>query len=164
MTTTYENNKLSLLSCIPNDASNIIKDFIVETRLSLPLKIKPRHDFYFIVSNYKEGYQVNKIVNEKQIRNGHFIWTSDEKEIYITDYKNYYKKKYPVYIDDKDDLVNYLYIHFFNEYYSDDDYDDDSISVTVKIGDLNCPTNINTFKKTMFRFIPLIGKVYKKTM
>jgi hypothetical protein len=161
---TTQQTKLSLLSSIPNDASNIIKDFIVETRTPLCLKIKPIHDFYFVVSNYKEGYQVNKIVNEKQIRNGHFIWTSDEKEIYITDYKKYYKKKYPIYIDDKDHLVNYLYIHFFSEYYSDDDYDDDSISVMVKIGDLNCPTNINTFKKTMFRFIPLIGKVYKKTV
>ena len=163
MTTTYENNKLSLLSCIPNDASNIIKDFIVESRTPLLLKVKTQ-DYYFVVSNYKEGYQVNKIVNEKKIRHGHFTLTRDEKETYIDEHKKYYNKKYPIYIDNKDDLINYLYIHFFNEYYSDDEYDYDGVSVIVKIGDLNCPTNVNTFKKNMFRFIPLIGKVYKKTL
>ena len=171
MTNAYENNKLSLLSCIPNDASNIIKDFIVETRLSLCLKIKPIHDCYFVVSKYKEGYEINKLVNEKELRKRRPLWSEQEITICIEKLQKKYKKHYPVYIDSNDDLVNYIHTEFSDNRYYDDNYydnnyvyDDNSHHITLKIGGLKSASNIYDLKQILYRFVPFINKVYKKKL
>jgi len=171
MSNNYENNKLSLLSSIPNDASNIIKDFIVETRISLPLKIKPRHDCYFVVSKYKEGYEINKIVNEKELRGRRLLWSEEEITICIEKLQKKYKKHYPVYIDNNDDLVNYIHTEFSDDLYYDDNYYDNNYAydepthrITIKVGGLKCTSNIYDLKQILYRFVPFINKVYKKKL
>lgn len=167
MTTTRQ-TKLSLLSSVPNDSLNIIKDFITETRVPLSLKIKPRHDFIFVVSTYKEGYEINKIVNEKEIRERRVLWSEEEIIIFIKKLQKKYKKHYPIYIDTIDDLVNYFHIEFSdNRYYDnyyDHYYDDNSVHITIKIGGLISTSNIYDLKQKLYRFIPFINKVYKKNI
>ena len=158
----------SILSAMPSDSLNIIKDFLVEERQSFPLKLKDGFVYNFFITKYKNGYQIKKCISKKRFESSHYNSYNDErKKETLKKLQKKIDKYYPVYIDDKDDLVNYMFQEYYGQQSQEDpedsDYDEENnIVVVVKIGGINSVVTLKSFKVQMSVFVKLLGKVYKK--
>ena len=159
MTSTTEQ---SLLSAIPNDVFNIIKEFNLETREVLDLKILVDEE-YSIVSVYKEGYKITKYVNEKKVRKRVNHWDTDKIDRHIKKLQIKMDKHYPVYVDNIDTLIHYIYTDYYSEYSDDSDDESEPPYTILKIGGMkSIISEIEDFSRKIKLFINLIVKVYKK--
>ena len=161
--------KTSILTSIPIDATNIIKDFLVETREVEPLKIYSIDENFieFLITKYKEGYKIDKIVSIDKFNKNYNHLTEEQRVKNLTKIQKKIFKHYPVYIDDKNDLITYMYNIFYSEFCSceiDDDDDDDIFLVRIKIGGNRSIGCVKSFNRKLNLFIPLIGKVFKKNV
>ena len=157
-------NKQSILSAIPIDASNIIKDFLVEERQSFPLKLTDNFLYNCLITKYKNGYQIKKCISKNKFNNNYNSYNDERKKETLKKLQKKIDKYYPVYIDDKDDLVDYMFQEYYGqqsqEDHEDSDYDEENdIIVVVRIKSI---VKLKSFKVQMSIFVKLLGKVYKK--
>lgn len=162
-------NKQSILTSIPQDATNIIKDFLVETREVYPLKLKDGFIYNFLITKYKNGYQIKKCISKKRFESHYNSYNDERKKETLKRFQKKIDKYYPVYIDDKDDLVNYMFQEYYGQQSQEDkedsDYDEENdITVTIQIGGINSVVTIKSFKVQMSVFVKLLGKVFKKNV
>lgn len=162
-----EQKKQSILSVIPQDASNIIKEFLVEERQVIPLKINACCNNFFF-TKYKNGYQINKVLSLVKFEKANIRRTDENKERDINKIQKDIKKHYPVFIDDEDDVIQYMYNMFYDEHNPDDDefdldYDqDDTMCVTISISGCKTHCQVRDFKRKFKLYIGMIDKLYKK--
>ena len=129
----------SILSLIPLECLNIIKDFNKEERKMVPMIVTDNHN-HLSITKYKEGYEI------------------EDKHTY----RNATKEN--IYLDNLEDVVNYLTLLFFKE---DEDFDQDPENVIIcyfrKIS--TCCSRFNDYDKLEQYFthnVKLIGKIYIK--
>jgi hypothetical protein len=156
-------NKQSILSVIPSDASNIIKDFLVEERQVIPLKINSCCNNFFF-TKYKEGYKIDKVLSLVKFERSYIRRTDENKERDINRIQKDIKKHYPIFIDEEDDVIQHMYNMFYDEHNPDDeDYDqEDSMCVTISMAGCKTHCYEHEFKRKLKLYIKMIGKVYKK--
>lgn len=164
---TSSNQQQSVLSAIPSDVSNIIKSFNLETREIVPFRLKfGIYDFFIIP--YKEGYKIDKVVNMKTF-NRQFdspSYSPEQKADKLAMFEKRNTKHYPVYIDSKDDVIDYMYSYFYSDYdpnlEEEDDGYDEPPRTHIGIGASKTCVDINYFKDKTRIYMDLLGKVYKK--
>jgi len=162
-----EQKKQSILCAIPSDVSNIIKDFLVEERQSFSLKLKDGFIYNFFITKYKSGYQIKKCISKKRFESHYGSYNDERKKETLKKFQKKIDKYFPVYIDDKDDLVDYMFQEYYGQQSQEDqedsDYDEENdIVVVLKIGGINSVVTLKSFKVQMHVFVKLLGKVYKK--
>ena len=157
----------SILSAIPKDVSNIIKEFSLESREIVPIRLKYCINDWIIIP-YKDGYKIDRVVNMKTF-NKRFDYASyslEQKAEKLAMFEKRNTKHYPVYIDDKDDVIEYMYSYFYSDYdptleEEDDGYDEPPY-VHISIGGSKTCLDIKKFQEKMNMYMDLLGKVYKK--
>jgi hypothetical protein len=167
-------NKRSIISAIPQDASNIIKEFLVENREVVELKLSSpadnyiHDDYYFIITNYKQGYKIDKhYFDIAQLGIGMFTnLTQEERERLIKEKQQKLDNHFPVYIDTEKDLIEYMFINYILDLETDDDDDEDDYEdefpIYIELGALKTSSSFRKFRKTLSHYIKMLGKVYKK--
>ena len=151
----------SILSSVPQDAINIIKECLVETREVCPLKLTVCCVNYFI-TKYKDGYQVSKVLSLKKFERSNRTDTAEEKEITCNIIQKNIKKHYPIFIDEEDDVINYFYTLYYDEYDDDNDDPDDTCCVTISVSSSKTHCNERDFKRKLRLYMKNIGKIFKK--
>ena len=158
-------NQQSILSAIPSDSLNIIKDFLVETRKPVPIKFKSDDWMETFVSKYKEGYRIDRIILIKKFeRDRNFSNESDEcKSERLKKFQKRIDKKFPVFFDDKDNLIDYLCLLFYVNQHENSDDDDDEEEVIFKMGSIyGFSYTVKHFRKRIIKFIDLLGNIWTK--
>lgn len=155
--------KQSIISAIPKDASNIIKDFLVEKREVCPLKINCCCNNYFI-TKYKEGYKIDKVLSLVKFEKENKRMSDENKEKNIDMIQKDIKKYYPIFIDEEDDLIQFFYTLYYDEYNSDDEDYDQENTMCTSISIAGCRTHCYEadFKRKLKLYMKLIGKVFGK--
>ena len=149
---------ISILSAIPNDSLNIIKEFLVETRKPSFLKVSTHCLFDFIVTKYKEGYKVDKVISMKHFESNNNEMTEEKKTERLKKFQKIIDKHFPCYIDTCDDVCEYLYNYYFNN--CDEDEEGDTIS--FRLCGIRSWGDKYNFQTRIKLLIPLIGKIYTK--
>ena len=163
------NQEKSILSAIPKDITFIIKDFNLEKREQSALKINSGSDNFYI-TKYKEGYKIDKTLSIKRFDEKIVILnlTEEEKQSIITRINKEIKKNFPIFLDDVDDVIQYMYTQFYDEYdYLEDDEDSsqahDSQRTTLHMSGCMTHCNVIDFERKLTLYMKSVGKVYKKT-
>jgi hypothetical protein len=161
MTTTIKQK--SILSLIPQDTSNIIKDFLVEERQVIPLKINSYCANYYI-TNYKGGYKIDKRLSLVKFEKDNKTTSQERKEQIINKIQKSIKRKYPIFLDEEENIIQYFYNMFYDEYNTDDEDDNPEETNCVSISVSGCKTFccVRDFERKIKLYIGMIGKVYKK--
>ena len=157
-------NKQSIISAIPQDASNIIKLFLLEKREVVELKLSSNDkQTYFIITNYKQGYKINKrYFDISHLEISLFTsLTEEEQESIIKEKQKKLDNDFPIYIDKKEDLIDYMYIHYILDLETYDD-EDNSVDYIIELGGLKTRCTYKNFITTLSHYIKMLGKVYKK--
>jgi len=162
--TTNTEQKQSLLSSIPKDISNIIKEFNLEKREQCPLKINWCITNYYI-TKYKEGYKIDKVLSIKRFKRDRNTDNDEEKEILLNKIQKKNKKYYPIFIDEVDDVIQHMYNLFYNEYNTEDEEADPDNTGTTILNISGCITycNVIDFERKMRLYMKMIGKAYKRS-
>jgi hypothetical protein len=153
----------SLLSSIPTEISNIIKEFNLETRVVVPLKISWCCNNFYIIK-YKEGYKIDRTLSVKRFKRDRHTSGDEETERRINRINKDNKKYYPIFIDEVDDVIQHMYNLFYDTYDPDGDDDDPDDTPTAILNISGCKSfcNASNFERILKLYMKMVGKVYKK--